>query len=202
MKIPSCTRTLLRPVRPIGSCRIGYSVTDRSDRLRQLVRPVGLGWRQFWWSNTHQRCRRGVCMLEMCVCGGGGATGKKQTARKKWTQATFSLRHAAFVPGRRSPPAPLHNCIASLSLSVYVVGDLTTGQLRPGRPAQCTVPKQTTPFCKSTLPSVTSIAPPNGTHSIYHCPMHVINIIGRRSLARGITRTHVRPSPWWIENSR
>jgi hypothetical protein len=37
-----------------------------------------------------------------------------------------------------------------------------------------------------------------GKHSIYHCPMHmIINIIiGRCSLARGITRT---PTPWRIE---
>ena len=50
MKISSCTRTLLGPVRPVGSCRIGYIVKDRSDRLEQPVRPVGLDCCQFWSS--------------------------------------------------------------------------------------------------------------------------------------------------------
>ena len=53
MKISSCTRTLLgpvRPVRPVGSCRIGYIITDRSDRLGRPVRPVGLVCCQFWSS--------------------------------------------------------------------------------------------------------------------------------------------------------
>ena len=50
MKISSCTRTLLGPVRPVGSCRISYIVKDRSDRLEQPVRPVALVCYQFWSS--------------------------------------------------------------------------------------------------------------------------------------------------------
>ena len=50
MKNSSCTRTLLGPVRPVGSCQIGYSVTDQSDRMARLVRPVGLVCCQFWSS--------------------------------------------------------------------------------------------------------------------------------------------------------
>jgi len=53
MKISSCTRTLLgpvKPVRPVGSYRIGYIVKDRSDRLERPVRLVGLVCCQFWSS--------------------------------------------------------------------------------------------------------------------------------------------------------
>ena len=50
MKISSYIRTLLGPVRPVGSCRIGYIVTDQSDRLGRPVRPVGLVCCQFWSS--------------------------------------------------------------------------------------------------------------------------------------------------------
>ena len=55
MKISSCTRTLLEPVRPVGSCRIGYIVTDQSYRLGRPVRPVGLVCCQFW-SSTYAPC--------------------------------------------------------------------------------------------------------------------------------------------------
>ena len=38
------------PVKPVGSCRIGYIIKDRSDRLERPVRPVGLVCCQFWSS--------------------------------------------------------------------------------------------------------------------------------------------------------
>ena len=38
------------PVKPVGSCRIGYIVKDRSDRLERPVRPAGLVCCQFWSS--------------------------------------------------------------------------------------------------------------------------------------------------------
>ena len=54
IKIPSCTRTLLGPVRPTGqtgrSYQTGYRRLDRSDRLGVPVRPVCSCYCQFWLS--------------------------------------------------------------------------------------------------------------------------------------------------------
>ena len=56
-KIPSCTRTLHGPVRPVRptcqtgwSCQTGYREPDRSDRFSIPVRPVYSGCCQFWSS--------------------------------------------------------------------------------------------------------------------------------------------------------
>ena len=57
IKIPSCTRIPLGPVRPVDptgqtgwSCQTVYKRLNRSDRLDTPVRPVCSGYFQFWSS--------------------------------------------------------------------------------------------------------------------------------------------------------